>query len=93
MSEAPGWIGRITVRRADRSAADRLEQALAPEAAREVPRAHARIVRADERTVRVEVEARDTGSVRAAVNTYLGWISLTERTESAVPLRPASREP
>ena len=83
MSDEPAWRGTIVVRREDGPSAERLLLALAPEAAREVPRARATVERADDRSVRVSVTARDTGSVRAAVNTYLGWISLAERTERA----------
>jgi tRNA threonylcarbamoyladenosine modification (KEOPS) complex Pcc1 subunit len=95
MSETAAWEGQILIRREDPAAAERLFLALTPEAAREVPRARAVIDRPEERTVRVRLTARDTGSVRAAVNTYLGWISLAERTERAVAagLRPSPTVP
>jgi tRNA threonylcarbamoyladenosine modification (KEOPS) complex Pcc1 subunit len=83
MTESSIWRGTIVVHRPDATGAERLLQALAPEAAREVPRAHATVTRGTDDTVRVTLVARDTGSVRAAVNTYLGWISLAERTETA----------
>ncbi len=84
MSDPALWTGSIVVRRADAPAADRLWRALTPEAAREVPRAQATVERDGERAIRVALVARDTGAVRAAVNTYLGWISLADRTETAV---------
>jgi tRNA threonylcarbamoyladenosine modification (KEOPS) complex Pcc1 subunit len=81
MSSAGGWSGSIELRRPDAASAERLLRALSPEAAREVPRARARLTRPEPGTVRLEVTAQDTGALRAAVNTYLGWLALTERTE------------
>ncbi len=83
MSDGPVWQGEIRVRRATPAGADRLLRALLPEASREVPRARAVVDRPDPDTVRIRLTARDTGAARAAVNTYLGWISLAERTERA----------
>jgi tRNA threonylcarbamoyladenosine modification (KEOPS) complex Pcc1 subunit len=70
------WIATITVRRPDPVSAKRIERALAPEAAREVPRSHARLRRPSEREIVLDVEANDTGALRAAVNAYLGWVRL-----------------
>ena len=77
-----GWTGRITVRRPDGPSADRLTRALAPEATREVPRARAILERGPGASVILSIDARDTGALRAALNTYLGWIDLANRTES-----------
>jgi tRNA threonylcarbamoyladenosine modification (KEOPS) complex Pcc1 subunit len=85
MTAAGRWEGRLRVARPDPASADRLLRALQPEAAREVPRARARLAREGEREIVLDIEAADTGALRAAVNTYLGWISLTERTERAAP--------
>jgi tRNA threonylcarbamoyladenosine modification (KEOPS) complex Pcc1 subunit len=80
---APGaWRATLTVRRASEAEAERLFATLFPEAAREVPRARAILERPDPKSVRIRVTARDTGALRAAFNTYLGWIALAERTES-----------
>jgi tRNA threonylcarbamoyladenosine modification (KEOPS) complex Pcc1 subunit len=76
----PGWTASITVRLPSSELAGWLERALRPEAAREVPRARAEIRRAGPEVVEIALEARDTGSVRAAMNTYLGWIHLALAT-------------
>jgi tRNA threonylcarbamoyladenosine modification (KEOPS) complex Pcc1 subunit len=91
---APGpWRGTVLLRRADAGAAERVLRALGPEAAREVPRTRARLDRPDPRSVRITIEARDTGALRAALNTYLGWITLGERTEAAARAAPAPSGP
>ncbi|MHB8352410.1 MAG: KEOPS complex subunit Pcc1, partial [Thermoplasmata archaeon] len=61
-----------------------------PESSREVPRATARVDRVGPDTVRLTLTARDTGALRAALNTYLGWISLADRTDEVgrAALRP-----
>ena len=79
----PDWHGTVRVGRPDTASADRLVRALAPEAAREVPRARAEVRLAPGPSVEVVVRARDTGALRAALNTYLGWVALSLRTERA----------
>jgi len=59
-----------------------LERALSPEAAREVPRARTTVHRTGS-TVELRVSARDAGAMRAALNTYLGWVSLSLATVGA----------
>ncbi len=66
--------------------ADRLAQSLAPEVVREVPRARAEIERGAPGEIRVLITARDTGALRAAVQTYLGWLRLAEATEAVASL-------
>ncbi|MGI0055402.1 MAG: KEOPS complex subunit Pcc1 [Thermoplasmata archaeon] len=80
MSVEDGW--RLAIRTClPRSAdAELLLRSLGPEATREVPRTRARVDRVEPTVVLVEVHARDTGAVRAAANTYLGWIDLTLAT-------------
>ena len=81
MSRAPGgWIGRLRIELADGPRADRLARALAPEATREVPRAQSTVARRGGRTVEIVVRAQDTGALRAAVNTFLGWVQLEADT-------------
>lgn len=89
MSHAASWTATIVVRPPGRSTAGWLAQALAPEAAREVPRARARISERADGTLAVEVEAADAGALRAAVNTYLGWLDLALATldSAATPSR------
>lgn len=67
--------------------AARLYRTLAPEAAREVPRASAQLERSGEALLRLTVSARDTGALRAALNTYLGWVELVGATEAVVDRR------
>ena len=76
-----GWTARITVRRPDAGSAERIERALAPEASREVPRSHARMSRPSEREIALDVDADDTGALRAALNAYLGWVRLAFEAE------------
>ena len=59
-----------------------LERALRPEAAREVPRARTTLRRSGA-SVELRVVASDAGAMRAALNTYLGWIALSLATVRA----------
>ncbi|MCI4350500.1 MAG: hypothetical protein L3K15_03185 [Thermoplasmata archaeon] len=74
------WVATIVVRRPTLASACHLHAALLPEAAREVPRSTAAISRRGA-TVTLRLEATDTGALRAAVNTFLGWVDLAARTE------------
>jgi len=85
-----GWTAVITVRLPREPLALWLERALTPEASREVPRARAEVRRPSVHTVEIALTARDTGSVRAAMNTYLGWVHLALET---VARATAAREP
>ena len=78
--EDPGWSAVISVRLPREDLALWLERALRPEAAREVPRAHADVRHPSAELVEITLSARDTGSVRAAMNTYLGWVHLALAT-------------
>jgi tRNA threonylcarbamoyladenosine modification (KEOPS) complex Pcc1 subunit len=81
MTESGPWRAVIAVERSA-DGAERLARTLSPEASREVPRARCEIVRTRPGHLELRIEARDTGALRAALNTYLGWISLTDRTET-----------
>ncbi|MDR0198131.1 MAG: hypothetical protein LBI08_00105 [Methanomassiliicoccaceae archaeon] len=50
---------------------------LSPEIGRELPRTETDIIR-DRDTVTIRVSAKDTSAMRAALNSYLGWIRITE---------------
>jgi tRNA threonylcarbamoyladenosine modification (KEOPS) complex Pcc1 subunit len=76
------WEGRLTVVCPDAGAADRLYRVLLPESAREVPRARAGLEPPTGRELALRIEARDTGALRAAVQTFLGWVQLAEATEA-----------
>lgn len=77
------WEASVRVRVDSPAVLDWLEQALRPEAAREVPRAHAEIHRGERGSLEVTISARDSGAMRAALNTYLGWIHLSLATAQA----------
>jgi len=84
MTEAPfGWNATVTVRATDPSVEDWLEQALRPESSREVPRARAELGRVADGGVELRISARDSGALRAALNTYLGWVHLSLATARA----------
>jgi len=93
MSPSDGaWTATLTVALPDPAEADWLASALGPESAREVPRAGASVHRRGPTTVEVVVRAADAGAMRAALNTYLGWIELTlatVRTARAAASGPA----
>jgi tRNA threonylcarbamoyladenosine modification (KEOPS) complex Pcc1 subunit len=72
-----GWTASITVSVRDPAFSEHLERALGPEAAREVPRSTARVHREAPDRLVIDVSARDSGAMRAALNTYLGWVALS----------------
>lgn len=88
MNDAGPWSAHLTVHRPDRGSAERLRAALTPEADREVPRARARIEPGATDRLELRVEAADSGALRAALNTYLGWVSLVVATEERAAERP-----
>jgi tRNA threonylcarbamoyladenosine modification (KEOPS) complex Pcc1 subunit len=77
----PAWTARVTIARPDAASAERIARALAPEASREVPRSRATLSRPSARAIRLDVEANDTGALRAAINAYLGWVRLALAAE------------
>lgn len=80
------WTATITVRTADPRLLGWLERALRPETAREVPRSTADVRRSADGRVTISIAARDSGAMRAALNTYLGWVHLSlETARAAIP--------
>ncbi len=77
------WRATVTVRPGSEKLAAMLERTLRPESEREVPRARAELTRSPADTVVLEISARDTGAMRAALNTYLGWVHLASATANA----------
>ena len=73
---AAEWTATVEVHVPDEPLLDWIERALGPEAAREVPRSTAELRRTSDGGVRISISARDSGAMRAALNTYLGWIHL-----------------
>jgi tRNA threonylcarbamoyladenosine modification (KEOPS) complex Pcc1 subunit len=86
VTASPTWTGTIVCRCPTPEMAERLARSLGPEAVREVPRARAEVQRGAEGEVRILLSARDTGALRAAVQTYLGWLRLAEATEAVASL-------
>ena len=84
------WTATVRVSLPQSSVADWVEQALRPEASREVPRAHADLRRASDTALELSIGAKDSGAMRAALNTYLGWIHLSLATARAAE-RPVER--
>jgi len=74
------WEATIRVRTRPADVAGWLVAALSPEAAREVPRAGATITETPPDGLTIVVDAADAGAMRAALNTYLGWVDLAART-------------
>ena len=54
-----------------------IASSLMPEAGRELPRTHVEVSYSDG-TVLVSIDAKDTTAMRAALNSYLGCIRITE---------------
>ncbi|MGD1100081.1 MAG: KEOPS complex subunit Pcc1 [Thermoplasmata archaeon] len=85
MTEPPfAWTASVRVAVENPTVLDWLEQALRPEASREVPRAQAEMRRGPGGSLEITISARDSGAMRAALNTYLGWIHLSLATARAV---------
>ena len=57
--------------------ADAVLSALSPEIGRELPRTESIMTR-DGDTLTIRIGAADTSAMRAALNSYLGWIRITE---------------
>jgi tRNA threonylcarbamoyladenosine modification (KEOPS) complex Pcc1 subunit len=86
MTAPPAWSGTIVCRCPTPQMAERLARSLGPEAVREVPRTRARIETGAPGEVRIVLSARDTGAMRAAMQTYLGWLRLAEATEAVASI-------
>ena len=82
------WTATIAVRPSRPTLADWIERSLRPEVTREVPRTRALLRRPGPRTVEVVIEAKDAGAMRAALNTYLGWVRLAAATVQAAAPEP-----
>jgi tRNA threonylcarbamoyladenosine modification (KEOPS) complex Pcc1 subunit len=81
MSRAPAlWSAVVSVSTRSAAFSGWLERSLAPEVAREVPRATARLSRDGPDRLELAIDAADAGALRAALNTYLGWVELSVAT-------------
>jgi tRNA threonylcarbamoyladenosine modification (KEOPS) complex Pcc1 subunit len=87
--DAPAWRATVTVTAPDDSFARSLERALQPEVRREVPRARAELTPVAGGRLEIAITAGDTGAMRAALNTYLGWIHLAAETVRSVDPPPS----
>jgi tRNA threonylcarbamoyladenosine modification (KEOPS) complex Pcc1 subunit len=94
MTDAPSpWRATVTVRAPAPSLTRALERALRPEVSREVPRARAELHAAVRDELVLAITASDAGAMRAALNTYLGWIHLAAATaRTAEPRRSGAEE-
>ena len=63
--------------RVDSPYAREIASSIMPEAERELPRTHVEIS-CSEGSVTVSIDAKDTTAMRAALNSYLGCIRITE---------------
>lgn len=92
MTSVPAeWNATVTVRTRDPARVDQVARALRPEAAREVPRSSAELRDGGPGVLTIAIAARDSGAMRAAMNTYLGWIHLalaSARVAARVPDSP-----
>ncbi|HXY46284.1 MAG TPA: KEOPS complex subunit Pcc1 [Thermoplasmata archaeon] len=88
---AAEWSATVEVHAPDARLLDWIERALGPEAAREVPRSTAELDRGRDGGVVLSISARDSGAMRAALNTYLGWIHLSIGAAAAARLGRAAR--
>ncbi|MGI0070724.1 MAG: KEOPS complex subunit Pcc1 [Thermoplasmata archaeon] len=86
----PPWTATVVVRTRTDRLAEMLERSLRPEAEREVPRARATLTRTASDSVQLAIHARDTGAMRAALNTYLGWVALSLAAARAAAEHSAS---
>jgi tRNA threonylcarbamoyladenosine modification (KEOPS) complex Pcc1 subunit len=88
----PGWSAVVTVTTSGRRDLARwVGRALAPEALRELARAEATIRSRGPGRLELTIRAADAGAMRAALNTYLGWIQLSLATAQAA--EPGRRRP
>jgi tRNA threonylcarbamoyladenosine modification (KEOPS) complex Pcc1 subunit len=88
MTRGPPWVATIDIDRGTPMAAEHLVRTLAPEVQREVPRARSIVERKATTHVVITIRARDTGALRAGLNTYLGWLDLVEATEEVARSPP-----
>ena len=68
----------ITLKK-ENSYADVVVKSLHPETKRDIPRSQVNI-REDAHKIYIEIEAEDTSSLRAALNSYLRWMKVTYDT-------------
>lgn len=63
--------------------ADLVYQSLRPEAGRDMPGAHVSM-RVARNRLTLTIDAKDTGTLRAAVNSYLRWADIATRVRGEV---------
>lgn len=68
----------ITLKK-ENSYTDVVVKALHPETSRDIGRTHVDLSE-DAKTIIIEIEAEDTSSLRAALNSYLRWMKVTHDT-------------
>jgi tRNA threonylcarbamoyladenosine modification (KEOPS) complex Pcc1 subunit len=87
------WTATVSVKTTNVALLTMVERSLGPEAQREVPRTQADLHRASPGSLELQISARDSGAMRAALNTYLGWVHLSLATvrsgTAAAPIPPS----
>lgn len=68
------------------SHSDVIERALSPELSEKIPRTKLSVTRGDGE-VRIQIEAEDHTSLRAALNSYIRWANVAEETAKEVEKR------
>lgn len=63
--------------------ASNVADAIGPEAGREIPRTRAEVSHADDRMT-LALDADDLSALRAALNSYIRWMSIAEKMSETV---------
>jgi tRNA threonylcarbamoyladenosine modification (KEOPS) complex Pcc1 subunit len=87
------WSATVSVRAGNPRLVRWIERSLRPEAAREVPRTRAELRTGPPDTVVITISARDSGALRAALNTYLRWVELSLATARAAASTRGAGDP
>lgn len=69
---------KITLQKED-NISEVVAKSLLPEMDRNIPRTKVNL-REDENSITIEIQAKDTSALRAALNSYLRWIKVTVDT-------------
>jgi tRNA threonylcarbamoyladenosine modification (KEOPS) complex Pcc1 subunit len=81
-SNASPWDAVVRLGPYPEGRAERVLRALRPEAGREVPHTVVEVVAVPGDRVELRIRAETTSVLRAALNAYLRWADLAERTDT-----------
>ena len=86
MMSPPGdpyaWEVRVRLGPYPEGTAQRIARAVAPGSLQEVPRTEVLVRTLGPRSLEIRIRSASTSTLRAALNAYLRWIQLAERTEA-----------